>query len=316
MANGSRHSLYAIAEVDYGVTPPTPTFDTVRITGTTLGLSKDSLQSEEIRDDRQIADFRLGANQVGGDINFELSYASFDDLLESAFQGAWEVDTPVAGTDTLKCGIARKSFSFLRYFADLVDTDPTAKPYFLYTGCEINTMALTINANAMITGTFSVIGKGQTITDTDPGTDYNPPTTTSPLDSFTGELKEGGTVIAVVTELGLSLDNGLGARFVVGSKDSILPEVGRSNLTGTMTAYFESTALVEKFLDETDTSLEIDLPDADGNLQTWTIPRIKYTGGQPDVEGEGSVMLSMPFQALLDTTTATNLVVTRTPATP
>ncbi|AIM40551.1 tail subunit [Vibrio phage VpKK5] len=309
MANGSRHSLYAIEEAVYGQTPADPVFDTVRITGTTLGLSKDSLQSEEIRDDRQIADFRLGANQVGGDINFELSYGSFDNLLESAFQGEW-------ANDTLQCGIERKSFTFLRYFADLLDTDPSASPYFIYTGCEINTMTLTVNANAMITGTFGVIGQSQEITGTDPATDINPPTTTSPLDSFTGELREGGTTIAVITELGLSLDNGLAARFVVGSKDSILPEVGRSNLTGTMTAYFESSALVEKFLNEDDSSIEFDLPDAEGNVQTWTIPRIKYTGGQPDVEGEGSVMLSMPFQALLDTTLGTNLQVVRAPAAP
>lgn len=314
MANGSRHSLHAIAETAYGVTPETPSLATVRITGTTLGLSKDSLQSEEIRNDRQIADFRLGANQVGGNIDFELSFSSFDELLESALQGTWQQDTPETGTDTLKCGITRKSFTFMRHFADLTITDPAAKPFFVYRGCEINTTALTINANAMITGTFGVVGKSQEIRATTIASEILPPTTTSPLDSFTGELKEGGVTIGVVTELGLSLDNGLGARFVVGSKDSILPEVGSSNLTGTMTAYFESTALVEKFLNESDTSLSVDLPDAQGNLITIVIPRIKYTGGQPDVEGESSVMLSMPFQALLDPTSGTNLLITRKPA--
>ena len=81
MANGSRHSMRYVAEATYGTTPATPAFKPIRHTSTTLGLSKESLQSEEIRDDRQIADFRHGAYQVGGDMNIELSFASFDDLL-------------------------------------------------------------------------------------------------------------------------------------------------------------------------------------------------------------------------------------------
>ena len=31
-----------------------------------------------------------------------------------------------------------------------------------------------------------------------------------------------------------------------------------------------------------------------------TLPNIKYTGGQPDVSGEGTITLSMPFKALCD----------------
>ena len=61
MANGSRHSMRYVAEATYGTTPATPAFKPIRHTSTTLGLSKESLQSEEIRDDRQIADFRHGA---------------------------------------------------------------------------------------------------------------------------------------------------------------------------------------------------------------------------------------------------------------
>mgnify|MGYP005982164861 CR=1 FL=1 len=37
-----------------------------------------------------------------------------------------------------------------------------------------------------------------------------------------------------------------------------------------------------------------------GNSMKFTIPKIKYTGGQPDVGDEGPITLSMPFQALLD----------------
>lgn len=315
MANGSRHTLYAAKETVYGETPANPVLDTVRITGTTLGLSKDSLQSEEIRGDRQIADFRLGNNQVAGDINFELSYGSFDQFLQAALLApVWAEDTPAAGTDQIKVGTTRQSFTFVRHFGDL---EAGSKPYYIYRGVEINNIQLSITPTAMITGSFSVVGKSQEVAAnlTALGTPViHPPSTTVPLDSFTGTLLEGGTAIAVITEISLTLENGIEPRFVVGSKNTIKPSVARSNLTGQVTAFFEDSRLVDKFINEEDSSIKFTLPDAEGNLMTFVIPRLKYTGGQPDVDGEGSITLSLPFQALLDSTTGSNFFIQRTPA--
>lgn len=312
MANGSRHSMRYVAEVSYGVTPATPAFKPVRHTGTTLGLSKETLQSEEIRDDRQIADFRHGAYQVGGDMNIELSYGSFDDLLEAVLLGTWEEDEPEVDTDRLKAGVLRRSFTVERFFGDILTVD---KPYHRFTGVEFNTLALSITANAMVTGTFGVLGQNMlTATTAIAGSTYADPTTTSPLDSFTGTLNEAGVPIAVITEIQLNIENGLEARFVVGSKQSIRPSVGRSNCSGTVTAYFENSALLDKFINETESSIVFELPDIAGNKYVITLPRIKYNGGQPDVEGEGPITLSMPFQALLDSVTGTNIIIDRTAA--
>lgn len=309
MANGSRHSMRYVAETVYGQTPATPAFKMIRHTGTTLGLSKESLQSEELRDDRQISDFRHGAYQVGGDINIELSYGSFDDLLEAVMLGTWEADSPSVGIDRLKAGVTRRSFTVERFFGDIASVD---KPYHRFTGVELNTLSLAINANAMITGSFGVLGQNMsTGTAIIAGATYAAATTTSPLDSFTGTLQEAGTPIAVITEISLSLENALEARFVVGSKQSIRPSIGRSNVTGQVTAYFENSALLDKFINETESSIVFELPDGAGNKYTFTLPRIKYTGGQPDVDGEGPITLAMPFQALLDPTTGTNLMIDR-----
>jgi hypothetical protein len=310
MANGSRHALYAVQETVRGQTPASPALQAVRITGTTLGLSKDSNQSAEIRSDRQIADFRLGANQVGGDISFELSCLSFDSFLKSVLASAdWTGDN-----GSIKAGQTRQSWSFVRHFADMTASQ---KPYYIYRGCELNSMTLTIAANAIITGSFSVFGKSQTLAAdlSDLGTPtFLPATTTKSLDSFSGSLKESGATIAVVTEMSLTLENGIAARFVVGDKNSIDPSIGRSNLTGSITAFFEDSSLVEKFINETESSLEFVLPDAEGNSLTFTIPRIVYTGGQPDVSGEGPVTLSMPFQALLSASHETNIIISRVTA--
>lgn len=389
MADGSRHSIYSVKEQTYGITPTNPALDLVRVTGTTLGLAKDSLQSEEIRSDRQITDFRLGANQVGGDISFELSYGSFDQFLEAVLLSADWASPATTGTTTLdqsatqitratgsfitdgfavgqtanvagfnsgganglvkitgvtelalditavdgqtlgvesgdgdeiitasqsiKAASQRRSFTFVRHFADI---QSSGNPYYIYRGVELNSIQLTISANSMITGTLSVIGQSQETTQNLTGLGsptFNPASTTTPLDSFTGTLDEGGTTIAVVTEISMTLQNGIEPRFVVGSKNSIFPSIGRSNLTGQVTAYFEDSSLVNKFLNETESSITFTLPDGAGNQLRVTIPRIKYTGGQPDVSGEGSITLSMPFQALLDATESSNIRIERIP---
>lgn len=311
MANGSRHALRVVREVVRGETPANPAMRRIRHTGSTLGLSKEVLQSEELRDDRQIADVRHGARQVAGDINFELSMGSFDLDFEAVFMGAWELDFDGAGSDRLKTGIIRYFHTMEREFGDL----ESGNRFHRFTGCEYNTLELTINANAMITGTFGVIGKDLGSFAAAPvGATYPAVTTSAPLDSFTGELLEGGAPIAVVTEMSLSINNGLEARFVVGSKTSIKPSVARSNVTGSITAFFESAALLDKFINEAYSALEVNLVDLNGDAYKIVVPRLKYTGGQPDVEGEGPITLTMPFQATLDSVTGTNLILIKDPA--
>jgi hypothetical protein len=307
--DGSRHSLYMIQESTYGVTPTsTPAFVHVRNTGTTLALTKNTTESAEIRSDRQISDSRHGARKIGGDLSIELSYGSFDAILEAVLCGTWATDSPVAGTDRLKAGTTRRSFTLERIFADASD-----KPYHRFTGVEFDSLQLQVNADAMVKGTLKVIGQDLSLNAASmTGASYGAASTTSPLDSFTGVIKEGGSTVAVVTEVQLTLENALASRFVVGSKTSLSPSIGRSKVSGQVGVYFETVTMLEKFINETESSMEFTLPDGVGNSLKITIPRVKYNGGQPDVKGEGPIMLTMPFIGLLDTTTSTNLIIDRT----
>lgn len=302
MANGSRHAAYLIPEVTYGTTPATPNMSAIRHTGFSLGLAKKTLQSEELRADRQIADFRMGTQEVGGSIDFEpAADATFEALLEAALGGTW-------ATDTLKAGVTRRSFSMLRNFSDML---AATKPWHMFTGVEIGGFKLNAVANAMVKGSFSAIGQGMALSTTMPtGAVLGAPTTTSPMDSFSGTLTEGGSVIAVITEVDLSLENGIDTRFVLGSKNTIRPGIGRSNLSGKISAYFEDSALVDKFINEDNSSLQFVIA-AGANSYTFNMGKIKYTGGQPDVKGEGSITLSMPFQAVYNPSDVSQIVVTK-----
>lgn len=300
-ASGSNHSMGYVAESAYGVTPATPAFKPFRHTGTTLALSKETLQSEELRNDRQIAAFRHGNKQVGGDVNSELAFTDFDDMLEALFCGTW-------ASDTLKVGTTRRSFTIERRFADIGQ-------HLRYKGCEVNTFNLTVQPNANVTATFGIVGQDQDPNNEEiTGATYPDVQGAGSFDSFSGTITEGGSAIAVVSQIEINLANGIEPNFVVGSDVTAQNTIGRSNLTGTLTAYFEDETLLNKFINETSSSLVFSLLDDAGNTIEFNIPNLKYGSGQPDVSSDGSVTVSLEFQALYDSVAQSNIVVTRTAA--
>jgi hypothetical protein len=301
MSDASRHALYSVEESTYGVTPATPSFKKLRHTAVSLGMSKDITVSEELREDRQIKCAKHGVKSIAGDIGFEISYGSYDEELEAVLLGTWEVDGGGAGIDRLKGGVTRRSFSLMRHFSDQLAAD---KPYYIYTGVEYNTLNLTVAPVGTLTGSFGTIGQNMTVNQTEPaGSTLGATSANCPFNGFTGSVKIDGSIISIITELTLTLENGLEARNVVGSDLTEYPTIGRSTLTGSATMYFENADQVEKFINETESSLEFELNDGT-NKYEFLIPRITYTGGaNPDVSGAGAITLAVPFQALVDDTT-------------
>ena len=303
IANGAQHSLHYIAEVTYGTTPATPTWTPLPHNGTTLNLSKDAIESEKLRGDRQVEDFRHGNKQVGGDVTAELEYGALDDLIEAVMCGTWT-------SDVLKSGLVRRSFTLERKFGDL-DTPE----FHRYTGCEFNSMSMSIAPNALVTTTLGVLGKDISLATAEiASSTYSSDVGNTPFDSFTGTITEGGSSIATVTALEFTIENGLEALFSVGADTTNRPSIGKSRVTGSLTTYFDSKALYEKFVNETSSEIVCTLTDTAGNDLQIDIPNVKYNSGQPDVSGEGAVTVSMDFVALYSSSDASQLVFTRTAA--
>lgn len=297
-ADGAQHSLAYVAETTYGTTPATPAFKPLPHTGTTLGASKDVVQSEKLRSDRQVEDERHGNVSVSGDVNTELEYEAFDDILEAVLGGTWT-------SDVLKVGNTRRSFTVERKFGDIGQ-------YQRFKGCEFNSLSLSVAPNSMVTTTIGVIGQDLSLgTSEITGATYAADSTNKPFDSFIGYIQEGGTTIGTVTSLEMTLDNGIEPLFAIGSKFSERPTIQRSMLTGTVTTYFRNSTLLQKFLNETESSIRLVLEDLDGNSYTFDLPRLKYNSGQTDVSGPGAVTVPMEFKALLDDTEETQFKITR-----
>jgi hypothetical protein len=288
-----------VPEVTYGVTPATPAFKAIRHNGTTLALSKTTYTSAELRADRQITDMRHGTKKVGGDITSEFSGAAFDDFLEASLGGTWT-------SSVLKAGVIRRSFTVERDFADIGQ-------YLRYTGVEFDGFDIDVKAEGIVPIVFTVLGQDHA-SDTAiiAGATYAAAPTNSPYDGFSGTIKEGGSVIAVLTEVKCTLKNNLAALYVVGSPETLEPSIGKSMVSGTVTAYFQDTVMLNKFVNETESSIEFTLTDGT-NSYDILLPRVKYTGAPPNVSSDKPITLAMPFTALLDSTTGTNIQITRAP---
>ena len=300
-SQGSRSSLAYIAETTFGTTPATPTFATLPFNTHSLDVTKDRVEGNEIQADRMPRVDRHGNKQAGGSIEVDLRKGDYDAFLESAFLNSFS-------TNTLKVGTTPKYFS-------IEDAANDISQFRLFTGMSVSTLNVSIAPNQMVTATFDMVGKTGTQAATTGSTGGTPTASSAnaPFDSYSGTIEDGGSAISIVTSIDFSVTNSLAPTFVVGSDSAQQLEFGRAVIEGTMTVYYEDAALINKFLNETESSIEVSVNDPSGaSAYTFLFPRVKYNGASVPVQNPQSRLITLPFVSLYDTTENSNLVLTRT----
>ena len=300
-AQGSRSSLAYIAETSFGTTPSLPTFANLPINSHSLDLTKDRVEGNEIQADRMTRVDRHGNKQAGGSIEVDLRKGDYDELLESAFFNSY-------ATNVLKVGTTPKFFT-------IEDAANDINQFRLFTGLAVSTASFSIAPNQMVTATFDMVGKGMTQAGTtgSTGGTPTPSTTNSPFDSYSGTITDGGSGISIVTSIDFSLTNSLAPTFVVGADNAQSLEFGSAVVEGTMTVYYEDETLINKFLNETESSISVSVDDPTGaNTYTFEFPRVKYNGASVPLQNPQSRLITLPFVALYDSVEGTNLKMTRT----
>jgi hypothetical protein len=112
--------------------------------------------------------------------------------------------------------------------------------------------------------------------------------------------------------LDFTLTNSYAPTFVIGDDSAPSLEFGRAEVEGTMTVYFEDASLITRFLNETETAIQVSVDDPTGaNAYTFDFPRVKINSADVGVDGPTSRMISLSFVALYDATMGTNLMITR-----
>jgi hypothetical protein len=302
-SQGSRAGLSYVTETVFGTTPGTPALVQLPYTTQSLDLTKDRVTGTDIQPDRMLRVDRHGNRTAAGDIVADLRKADYDPFLESAFMGTF-------ATNVLKVGTTPKSFSIEDAATDIAQ-------FRLFTGMTVSSLAVSIRPNQMVTGTFSMVGKNMTISGTSVDPSKTAPSTNQPFDAYSGVMRiaDAGGVLAsaaIVTGFDFSINNALAPTFVVGSSTTPQLEFGMATVEGTLTAYFEDAALINRFLNETQTALEVSVDDPTGSSDyTFLFPRVKINGAAVPVDNPTSRIITLPFVALYDTTEATNLKLTR-----
>lgn len=228
------------------------------------------------------------------------------------------VSVTVVGKKTFipTTGHTDKSIAFEHWYSDIVQSE-------LFLGNKIATASLSLPPTGLATVSFNVQGQDLADTAAKRGnvaenaqylTNPTPITSTGALAAVNGVLRVGGSIIATVTGLTVEINANYTGDPVVGS--NTVPQMfpGKIMVSGQFTCYFNGVTLRDAFVDEA----EIDLigvftsdNSAASDFVSCVIPRIKLGSANKD-DGDGGLVQTFSFQALLNTAGGTGVKTERT----
>lgn len=205
-------------------------------------------------------------------------------------------------------GVTFRSFSIEKAFTDLAST------FEVYTGMVPGTCKIGVTTKQMLSMGFGFVGAraAEATATVGDGSNTAAPTTKvmNAVDNVLAVL-EGGSSQGV-TGLNIDINNNLGARSQVGTLGAVGIRSGNFQVSGGLTAYLASNALIAKFLNFTDASLAFKLQDAAGNQYVIDLPSIKYSDGKRVAGGKNQdVIADMKFIAKKDATEGITLRIAR-----
>lgn len=302
-SSGSTVGWRYILETSFGVLPATA-MTALRAKPSKMTLKKDTYTTDEVRSDRAISDLRHGMRKAEGSIEGDLMMTNWDDFILAALQGsAWTANVA-------KMGTTLSTFCIEQQFLDIGQ-------YRMFKGMAISKMKVSAKPGSMVDVSFDFIGQDATASGSAAAnTTTAASSTAGPFSYAKGVIQEGGGGIAYLTGIEFEVDNGLGTVGVIGS--DLTPAIfnGRSSIKGNVTALFKDQVMLNKFLNETESSISAQFyapESATGTELSHTIllPRVKYTGGDIAPPKEGAVIITLPFEALYHAASSSNIVWTR-----
>jgi hypothetical protein len=322
--------LAVVAETTPGVTPATPSFDLVRITGEGLTFEPTSTQSNEMGgSSRGVKDSILTGAQVTGDINFELAKSpAFEKLLAAALANNWGNDPHnlTVTADQVYDYSLLKTFTIEKRWK--LDDTPTYS-YHRFSGCMINTMTLSITPGEPITGSFGLVGNDLKLgTAAIVGATYNPaganPVMTAPLvtsivlkDPITGQPVTWLNN-SCFTNVEISINNnGRGIQCIgfLGTKETVL---GRFECSISGSLYYANDEPLQALIDQDEFEFEVVCTDSAGHSYTFDFKRVKFSTATVVATGTNEdVLVDFTLQGLEDDVHPITVQITRAdPVTP
>ncbi len=218
--------------------------------------------------------------------------------------GGTLTDEAAGGSVTIKMGpqivngTTFPSFNIEKSYTDL------SNELAILTGMCVDQMSLNISAGEPITGGFTFIGSKEESLTASAGTGYDAASTNkimTAVDDIENILENQADYS--ITSFTMQLANNLRERIQVGTPATVSVGTGALNITGTVQAYFESKTVMDKFLNQTVSSIALVMEDQDGNAYIIDLPQVKYTTGQRNAGGQSQdIIADLGFTAYLDPT--------------
>ncbi len=206
-------------------------------------------------------------------------------------------------------GSTLKTYNIERTYEDLTTE------LSLFLGMAINGLNINVPVEGAITGSLDFMGSSEESATASGGAGYDAATTTEHMTALDVTNLMENQAAMDIRSFGLSLNNNLRQRMIVGSSGVLSIGAGRCLVSGTLEAYYTDNAIYDKYLNGTATALAVQLTDPAGNVYVLDCPAVKYTAGQRPATGpDGDVVVPLTWSAHAHATENVTIRLVRFPA--
>lgn len=199
-------------------------------------------------------------------------------------------------TWTPATGQTNDSYAIEHYFADIGQSE-------VFSGCRVSQIDVKLPATGMAGLDVMFMGQNMVPASSQYFTTPLAVTTGSTLAAVNGALILGGQVVGIVTGANIKLNGNATRGDIVGSVFTPDVFMGRVEVDGQLTIYFQDAVARDAFVNETEMGLSIALTannTANSDFQVFSMPRIKFNGANKS-DGEVGLILTAEFRALFNT---------------
>lgn len=303
-ARGYMGQLMLDFETAFGTNPATAAGKIMPFNSLELVGSQNLIDPATITGTRNPVEPGKGNLSVSGSLTVPMGLKDIGWWLKGMF-GAPTTTGTTNYTHKYKVGNTQPSLVVQKGFTDL-------GKYMLYNGVKIGTFKLAFGGDSELTASMDLVGATETI-----GTSTYDAAATSVqlqrLNNFQASIKEGGVSVANILSGEIDLDFGLDStQYVIGKNGTLgdIPE-GIIKVSGNIKALFTDTTLLEKGINNTESSLEVAFTIDANNSLTFTIPELIYERKTPPISGPSGVVVELNWKGYYtDGADASAMVVT------
>lgn len=207
-------------------------------------------------------------------------------------------------------GVLLETYALQKEYTDL------SNEFALYSGMGVNELNLQIARRSYITGRFGWMGireesGASNVLGTPVSDNTSLPMQTT--DHIQGVLENNSVIGA--TELNFTANNNLRDRSELGQLGPGELGTGRFQVTGTFTGFYKSNTLIDKYLNNTASSLAIKTKDPAGNWYVFDWPKVRFSTGSRNSSGRDTdILVPLDFQAVRNADEDITMRIVRFPA--